>query len=231
MARHEEASSNDASREEVSLTKFVSPRSEVNGESAGAPRYARLIVAAGGALVVLATAGLWFAWPVTERKESTASVPVSASMASSRSAANVDVAQICEALTSPQQVELSIRDASPMDEEEGGVSCYFLMTDEDAPTAAGYTVSYFPTRASLFQTVDGTDVIPEKPEPIIVSERPAARQVTYGDTWAASVSVDAGGSAVLYVQAYGPKDTTTENDLRRKAVQVAEHALINLRVP
>lgn len=141
---------------------------------------------------------------------------------------SIDTDHICEVLTGEQQRELNIREAELMDEEKGGASCYHLMTDDSDADVAGYTVSYFPSRAALFATVDGTDAIPEKAEPLAVADRIASRQVTYGDTWAARLSIDVGDGAVLYVERYGPKNTVAEGDLRDKVVDVAELALANV---
>lgn len=42
------------------------------------------------------------------------------------------------------------------------------MTEDGAVEPAGFVVSFFPTTASLQQMVDGTDVIPEKAEPLLI---------------------------------------------------------------
>ncbi|MFK4107456.1 hypothetical protein [Streptomyces sp. NPDC002176] len=132
---------------------------------------------------------------------------------------------VCKLVSEAMQRDLSIRAASPMAEDQGGASCYLSMTEDDAAEPAGFVVAFYPTSKSLQQTVDGTDVIPEKAEPLLVHGRAAARQVLYGDTWKAQLTLDVGKGAVLYVERYGPKDSLSERELRRSVDDLAASVL------
>lgn len=112
-----------------------------------------------------------------------------------------------------------------MAEEKGGASCYLMMTEDGTAEPAGFVVAFYPTTTSLRQTVDGTDVIPEKAEPLLIEERAAARQVLYGDAWKAQLTVDVGGGATLYVERFGPKDSLSERELRRSVADLAASIL------
>ncbi|MDT6971183.1 hypothetical protein [Streptomyces thermocarboxydus] len=132
---------------------------------------------------------------------------------------------VCKLVSDAMQQQLSIREASPIAEEQGGASCYLLMTEDDAVEPAGFVVAFYPTTESLQQTVDGTDVIPEKAEPLLIEGRAAARQVLYGDTWKAQLTVDVGNGATLYVERFGPKDSLSERELRRSVDDLAASVL------
>ncbi|MGW5785670.1 hypothetical protein ACWEWK_16925 [Streptomyces sp. NPDC003757] len=137
----------------------------------------------------------------------------------------VNQGTVCKLVSSVMQQQLSIREASPMTEEKGGASCYLLMTEKDAADPAGFVVAFYPTMESLQQTVDGTDVIPEKAEPLLIEGRAAARQVLYGDAWKAQLTVDVGEGATLYVERFGPKDSLSERELRRSVDDLARSVL------
>ncbi|MEU8028005.1 hypothetical protein AB0C13_05130 [Streptomyces sp. NPDC049099] len=139
--------------------------------------------------------------------------------------AGVSKKTVCKLVSSAMQQQLSIREASPMAEEKGGASCYLMMTEDGADEPAGFVVAFYPSTASLQQTVDGTDVIPEKAEPLLVEGHAAARQVLYGDTWKAQLTVDVGDGATLYVERFGPKDSLSERELRRSVDDLAASVL------
>ncbi|MEV0474528.1 hypothetical protein [Streptomyces prunicolor] len=132
---------------------------------------------------------------------------------------------VCKLVSGAMQQQLSIRQASPLAEEKGGASCYLTMTEDGAAEPAGFVVAFYPTTASLQQTVDGTDVIPEKAEPLLIEGRAAARQVLYGDAWKAQLTVDVGAGATLYVERFGPKDSLSERELRRSVDDLAASVL------
>ncbi|MGA5664884.1 hypothetical protein ACPCTG_05140 [Streptomyces pseudogriseolus] len=132
---------------------------------------------------------------------------------------------VCKLVSGAMQQQLSIREASPMAEEKGGASCYLLMTEDGASESAGFVVAFYPTTASLQQTVDGTNVIPEKAEPLMIEGRAAARQVLYGDAWKAQLTVDVGDGATLYIERFGPKDSLSERELRRSVDDLAASVL------
>ncbi|TXS13945.1 hypothetical protein EAO70_20330 [Streptomyces sp. adm13(2018)] len=123
------------------------------------------------------------------------------------------------------QQQLSIRETTAISEEQGGVSCYLIMTEDGATEPTGFVVAFYPTAESLQQTVDGTDVTPEKAEPLLIEGRAAARQVLYGDTWKAQLTVDVGDGATLYVERFGPKDSLSERELRRSVDDLAASVL------
>lgn len=139
--------------------------------------------------------------------------------------AGISKKNVCKLVSEAMQRDLSIRAASPMAEDQGGASCHLSMTEDDAADAAGFVVAFYPTSKSLQQTVDGTDVIPEKAEPLLIQGRAAARQVLYGDTWKAQLTLDIGKGAVLYVERYGPKDSLSERELRRSVNYLAASVL------
>ncbi|MEV6808857.1 hypothetical protein [Streptomyces sp. NPDC051132] len=139
--------------------------------------------------------------------------------------AGVSKKTVCKLVSGAMQQQLSIRETSPMAEEKGGASCYLLMTEDDAAEPAGSVVAFYPTTESLQQTVDGTDVIPEKAEPLLVEGRAAARQVLYGEAWKAQLTVDVGDGATLYVERFGPKDSLSERELRRSVDDLATSVL------
>ncbi|MBV2356433.1 hypothetical protein KUM39_18955 [Streptomyces sp. J2-1] len=141
----------------------------------------------------------------------------------------VSKANVCQLVSEATQEQLSIREASPVAEEKGGASCYLLMTPDDAAESAGYVVAFYPTSASLQQTVDGTDVIPEKAEPALIEGRAAARQVLYGDVWKAQLTLDAGDGSMLYVERFGPKDSMSDHELRRSVDELAASVVKNRR--
>ncbi|MFG2441189.1 hypothetical protein [Streptomyces sp. NPDC048508] len=132
---------------------------------------------------------------------------------------------VCKLVSDAMQQQLSISEASPVAEEKGGASCYLMMTEDGAADPAGFVVAFYPTTASLQQTVDGTDVIPEKAEPLLVQGRAAARQVLYGDAWKAQLTVDVGDGGTLYVERFGPKDSLSERELRRSVDDLASSVL------
>ncbi|MEU6990632.1 hypothetical protein ABZ953_08255 [Streptomyces sp. NPDC046465] len=134
---------------------------------------------------------------------------------------------ICQAvLTDAQQQAAGIEDTEP-DSDKGEVSCYFLMTsDEDNP--AGYVVSLFKNETALLQVADATDSSPTKAVPVILKGRNAARQVMYGDTWRASLTMDIGAGQFLYVERYSPAHVVAEKDLNSQARKVAGQVLGNL---
>ncbi|MFF2524076.1 hypothetical protein [Streptomyces liangshanensis] len=132
---------------------------------------------------------------------------------------------VCKLVSDAMQQQLSIREASPVSEENGGASCYLMMTEDGADEPAGFVVAFYPTTASLQQTVDGTDVIPEKAEPLLIEGRAAARQVLYGDAWKAQLTIDVGDGATLYVERFGPKDSLSERELRRSVDDLAASVL------
>ncbi|MFF4830122.1 hypothetical protein ACFY20_46375 [Streptomyces sp. NPDC001312] len=164
-------------------------------------------------------AGLGYAIAHSSRSTS-ASTPGSAPII-----AGVSKKTVCKLVSGAMQQQLSIREASPMAEEKGGASCYLMMTEDGAADPAGFVVAFYPTTASLQQTVDGTDVIPEKAEPLLIEERAAARQVLYGDAWKAQLTVDVGGGATLYVERFGPKDSLSARELRRSVDDLAASIL------
>jgi hypothetical protein len=137
----------------------------------------------------------------------------------------VSETNVCKLVSGEMQQQLSIREASPTAEEKGGASCYLMMTEDDASEPAGFVVAFYPTMASLQQTVDGTDVIPEKAEPLMIEGRAAARQVLYGDAWKAQLTVDVGDGATLYVERFGPTDSMSERELRRSVDDLASSVL------
>jgi hypothetical protein len=137
----------------------------------------------------------------------------------------VSMTTVCQLVSGAMQQQLGIREISPMAEEKGGASCYLLMTEEDAAEPAGFVVAFYPSTASLQQTVDGTDVIPEKAEPLMIEGRVAARQVLYGESWKAQLTVDVGNGAMLYLERFGPKDSLSERELRRSADDLATSIL------
>ncbi|MFI7090883.1 hypothetical protein [Streptomyces lydicus] len=139
--------------------------------------------------------------------------------------AGVTKRTVCKLVSDAMQQQLSIREASPMAEEKGGTSCYLMMTEDGAAEPAGFVVAFYPTTASLQQTVDGTDVIPEKAEPLLIEGRAAARQVLYGDAWKAQLTVDVGDGATLYVERFGSKDSLSERELRRSVDDLAASVL------
>ncbi|MET9460520.1 hypothetical protein ABZY05_36465 [Streptomyces canus] len=139
--------------------------------------------------------------------------------------AGVRQSTVCKLVSDAMQQQLSIRNASPVSEEKGGTSCYLMMTEDGAGEPAGFVVAFYPTTASLQQTVDGTDVIPEKAEPLLIEGRAAARQVLYGDAWKAQLTVDVGDGATLYVERFGPKDSLSERELRRSVDDLAASVL------
>jgi hypothetical protein len=139
--------------------------------------------------------------------------------------AGVSKDTVCKLVNDAMRQQLSIRDVSPMSEENGGASCYLMMTEDGAAEPAGFVVAFYPTTASLQQTVDGTDVIPEKPEPLLIEGRAAARQVLYGDAWKAQLTIDVGDGATLYVERFGPKDSLSERELRRSVDDLATSVL------
>ncbi|MET8345392.1 hypothetical protein [Streptomyces microflavus] len=139
--------------------------------------------------------------------------------------AGVSEVTVCNLVNDGMQQQLSIREASPLSEENGGASCYLMMTEDGADESAGFVVAFYPTTASLQQTVDGTDVIPEKAEPLLIEGRAAARQVLYGDAWKAQLTVDVGDGATLYVERFGPKDSLSERELRRSVDDLATSVL------
>ncbi|MFE7113829.1 hypothetical protein ACFU99_00160 [Streptomyces sp. NPDC057654] len=151
--------------------------------------------------------------------EGTAAVPIKAD--------GVDKSSICQAaLTDAQQQAAGIEDTEP-DSDKGEVSCYFLMTsDEDNP--AGYVVSLLKDEAALLQVADATDPSPTKAVPVILKGRNAARQVMYGDTWRASLTVDIGAGQFLYVERYSPAHLIAEKDLNSQVRKVAGQVLENL---
>ncbi|MGN9760608.1 hypothetical protein [Streptomyces sp. SD31] len=132
---------------------------------------------------------------------------------------------VCELVSDAMQRQLSVREASPVAEEEGGASCYLMMTEDGAEEPAGFVVAFYPTTASLQQTVDATDVIPEKAEPLLIEGRAAARQVLYGDAWKAQLTVEVGDGATLYVERFGPKNSLSERELRRSVDDLAASVL------
>ncbi|MFF9620182.1 hypothetical protein [Streptomyces griseosporeus] len=139
--------------------------------------------------------------------------------------AGVSEGTVCKLVSDAMQQQLSIREASPISEEKGGASCYLMMTEDGAAEPAGFVVAFYPTTESLQQTVDGTDVMPEKAEPLLIEGRAAARQVLYGDTWKAQLTVDVGDGATLYVERFGPKDSLSERELRRSVDDLAASVL------
>lgn len=139
--------------------------------------------------------------------------------------AGVSEDTVCKLVNDAMQKQLSIREASPMSEENGGASCYLMMTEDGAAEPAGFVVAFYPTTASLQQTVDGTDVIPEKAEPLLIEGRAAARQVLYGDAWKAQLTIAVGDGATLYVERFGPKDSLSERELRRSVDDLAASIL------
>ncbi|MDI1456472.1 hypothetical protein ACWDU8_05745 [Streptomyces sp. NPDC003388] len=139
--------------------------------------------------------------------------------------AGVSKKTVCKLVSGAMQQQLSIREASLMVEEKGGASCYLMMTEDGAADPAGFVVAFYPTTASLQQTVDGTDVIPEKAEPLLIEGRAAARQVLYGDAWKAQLTVDVGDGATLYVERFGPKGSLSERELRRSVDDLAASVL------
>lgn len=139
--------------------------------------------------------------------------------------AGVRQSTVCKLVNDAMQQQLSIRKASPVSEEKGGASCYLMMTEDGAAEPAGFVVAFYPTTASLQQTVDGTDVIPEKAEPLLIEGRAAARQVLYGDAWKAQLTIDVGDGATLYVERFGPKDSLSERELRRSVDDLATSVL------
>ncbi|MGA4973638.1 hypothetical protein [Streptomyces cinereoruber] len=139
--------------------------------------------------------------------------------------AGVSEGTVCKLVSDAMQQQLSIREASPMSEEQGGVSCYLMMTEDGSAEPAGFVVAFYPTVEALQQTVDGTDVTPEKAAPLLIEGRAAARQVLYGDTWKAQLTVDVGEGATLYVERFGPKDSLSERELRRSVDDLAASVL------
>ncbi|WP_145497804.1 hypothetical protein [Streptomyces sp. CFMR 7] len=136
---------------------------------------------------------------------------------------------VCNLVSNAMQQQLSIREASPIADEQGGASCYLLMTEDEAVEPTGFVVAFYPTTESLQQTVDGTNVIPEKAEPLLIEGRAAARQVLYGDAWKAQLTVDVGDGATLYVERFGPKDSLSERELRRSVDDLATSVLKSQR--
>ncbi|MEW2086094.1 hypothetical protein [Streptomyces sp. NPDC005283] len=132
---------------------------------------------------------------------------------------------VCGLVSGDMQQQLSVSEASPVSEETGGASCYLMMTEDGAPDPAGFVVAFYPTTVSLQQTVDGTHVIPEKAEPLLIEGRAAARQVLYGDAWKAQLTVDLGDGAMLYVERFGPKGSLSERELRRSVDDLAASVL------
>lgn len=112
-----------------------------------------------------------------------------------------------------------------MSEDKGAASCYLMMTEEGAADPAGFVVAFYPTAAALQQTVDGTNAIPEKAEPLMIEGRAAARQVLYGETWKAQLTVDLGDGAKLYVERFGPKDSLSQRELRRSVDDLASSVI------
>ncbi|MER5529486.1 hypothetical protein ABT075_33705 [Streptomyces sp. NPDC002677] len=157
--------------------------------------------------------------------DSSGSVNATASGQGTAGLSGVSETNVCKLVSGAMQQQLSIREASPMAEEKGGSSCYLMMTKDGASEPAGFVVAFYPTAASLQQTVDGTDVIPEKAEPLMVQGRAAARQVLYGDAWKAQLTVDVGDGATFYVERFGPKDSLSERELRHSVDDLASSVL------
>ncbi|WP_158812861.1 hypothetical protein [Streptomyces rimosus] len=137
----------------------------------------------------------------------------------------IDQKNACKIVSSDMQRQLSVVKATPMSEDKGAASCYLMMTEEGATDPAGFVVAFYPTAEALQQTVDGTNAIPEKAEPLMIGGRAAARQVLYGETWKAQLTVDLGNGATLYIERFGPKDSLSQRELRRSVDDLASSVL------